>query len=113
MGGRSYNGYDVSAQYFGSYCMDGLAMALWSLNRSSSFVESIVTVANLLGDADTTSAIVGQIAGAFYGYRSIAAAAVEKDDDEEQPQRTNHRRRSSSSSGSGSGCCSESKQPTM
>merc|ERR1719502_2403141 len=29
--GRSYNGYPVSAEYFGSFSLDGLAMALYCL----------------------------------------------------------------------------------
>eukprot|EP00759_Apiculatamorpha_spiralis_P008143 PhF_6_TR15086/c0_g1_i2/m.23732 len=69
--GPKYNGYDVDPGYFGSYCLDGLAMALWSLYHSSIYVECITKVINLLGDADTTGAIAGQMAGALYGYQSI------------------------------------------
>ncbi|CAE7256034.1 tri1 [Symbiodinium sp. CCMP2592] len=49
--GRSYNGYPVSAGYFGSYSLDGLALALWSVYNSSSFNEAVVKSVNLLGDA--------------------------------------------------------------
>jgi ADP-ribosylglycohydrolase len=69
--GRLYNGYPVSAGYFGSYCMDCLAMALWGFYHSASFSECILAVVNLLGDADTTGAVAGQMAGAFYGFSSI------------------------------------------
>lgn len=69
--GRQYNGYPVSAGYFGSYCMDGLAMALWALTHSTSFSDCILKTVNLQGDADTTGAIAGQLAGAFYGYQSF------------------------------------------
>eukprot|EP00756_Hemistasia_phaeocysticola_P039455 Hpha_TRINITY_DN16816_c1_g1::TRINITY_DN16816_c1_g1_i16::g.152019::m.152019 len=66
-----YNGYGVSASYFGSYCMDGLAMALWAFWNSRNFDDCLSLVVNLLGDADTTGAIACQMAGAFYGYKSI------------------------------------------
>ncbi|ETO31673.1 hypothetical protein RFI_05447, partial [Reticulomyxa filosa] len=68
---KFYNSYPVDAGYFGSYCMDGLAMALHGVYHSKSFGESIERVVNLLGDADTTGSIAGQIAGSYYGYRSI------------------------------------------
>lgn len=70
--GNTYNGYPVSRGYFGAYCMDGLAMSLWALYRSGSFFDCIYNVVNLLGDADTTGAICGQMAGAYYGYSSLA-----------------------------------------
>merc|ERR1711971_231299 len=66
--GRSYNGYPVSAGYFGSYCMDGLALAMWAFYHSRSFDEAVVKSINLLGDADSHGSITGQLAGAFYGY---------------------------------------------
>uniref|UniRef100_A0A7S1B263 ADP-ribosylglycohydrolase n=1 Tax=Noctiluca scintillans TaxID=2966 RepID=A0A7S1B263_NOCSC len=69
--GHSYNGYPVSAGYFGSYCMDGLAMALWCVYHTTSFDEAVTRSVNLLGDADSHGSICGQLAGAFYGYSSI------------------------------------------
>eukprot|EP00755_Sulcionema_specki_P012548 Sspe_Gene.51703::Locus_28680_Transcript_1_1_Confidence_1.000_Length_1638::g.51703::m.51703 len=69
-----YNGYPVIPTYWGAYCMDGLAMALWGLHHSNGFDETIWNVVNLLGDADTTGAIVGQMAGAFYGWEGIASS---------------------------------------
>jgi ADP-ribosylglycohydrolase len=66
-----YNGYPNSAGYFGSYCLDGLAMALHSVAMTDSFDAAIERCVNLLGDADSTGAIAGQIAGAMYGYRAI------------------------------------------
>ena len=55
----------------GSYCMDGLAMALHILYTTNSFKEAILKVANLCGDSGAVSSIVGQIAGAFYGLDNI------------------------------------------
>ena len=69
--GESYNGHDVTSVYFGSYCMDGLAMAMWALHGSKNFADCMIRIVNLLGDADTTGAIAGQIAGAFYGYKAF------------------------------------------
>ena len=66
-----YNGHPVIPSYFGAYCMDGLAMALWAMSQSSSATDGIVKVVNLCGDADTTGAIAGQMLGAFYGYRAL------------------------------------------
>jgi ADP-ribosylglycohydrolase len=69
--GRKYNGYPVIPGYFGSFCMDGLAMALWSVYNTTSFDQAVVKCVNLLGDADSTGSIAGQIAGAFYGFSTI------------------------------------------
>merc|ERR1712137_64481 len=35
--GRTYNGYPVTRGYFGAFCMDGLAMALWAVYNTSCF----------------------------------------------------------------------------
>ena len=74
----SYNGYPVLPGYWGSYCLDGLAMALWGLYHSNSFEEAIIRVVNFLGDADSTGAVVGQMAGALYGYRGIKAGPPDR-----------------------------------
>ena len=57
--------------YIGSYCMDGLAMALHVLYYTDSFKDAILKVVNLRGDADSVGSVVGQIAGAFYGLNNI------------------------------------------
>lgn len=69
--GRQYNGYPVSAGYFGSFCLDGLAIALHAVAATASFSAAIERCVNFLGDADSTAAICGQIAGALYGYTAI------------------------------------------
>lgn len=66
-----YNGYPVLPTYFGSYAIDGLAMALHACYNTNNFLSAITHAVNLLGDADSTGSIAGQIAGAFYGYSSI------------------------------------------
>jgi ADP-ribosylglycohydrolase len=57
--------------YIGSYCMDGLAMALHKLYTTESFEKAILEGVNLCGDADSVGSVIGQIAGAFYGLDSI------------------------------------------
>jgi len=75
--GVTYNGYPCYANYFGSFCLDGLAVALWSFYHTSSFLEAIARCVNFLGDADTTAAICGQLAGAFYGAGAIDKALLD------------------------------------
>merc|ERR1719326_2829816 len=69
--GYQYNGYPVSAGYFGSYSLDGLAMALHAVYHTSKLEDAIGHAVNLCGDADSTGSIAGQIAGALYGYSQI------------------------------------------
>ena len=69
--GASYNGYPVDAGYFGSYCVDCLAVALWAVYHASSFGEAVERCVNLRGDADSTAAVAGQIAGALWGWSAI------------------------------------------
>eukprot|EP00929_Paragymnodinium_shiwhaense_P042222 TRINITY_DN21881_c0_g1_i2.p1 TRINITY_DN21881_c0_g1~~TRINITY_DN21881_c0_g1_i2.p1 ORF type:complete len:322 (+),score=22.23 TRINITY_DN21881_c0_g1_i2:822-1787(+) len=74
--GEKYNGHPVSRPYFGSYCMDGLAIALYAVAQTESFGDAVTRAVNFLGDADTVGAIAGQIAGAFYGYHGIDSRYV-------------------------------------
>jgi ADP-ribosyl-[dinitrogen reductase] hydrolase len=53
------------------YCVASLEAALWCFHQTSSFEEAVLEAANLGDDADTTAAIVGQIAGAHYGAEAI------------------------------------------
>jgi ADP-ribosyl-[dinitrogen reductase] hydrolase len=63
--------------YVGSYAMDALSMALHCVWSTSSFAAALLQSANLCGDADTTTAITGQIAGAIYGAKAIPAQWIE------------------------------------
>ena len=49
------------------YVVQSLEAALWAFDRAPSFREAILLAVNLGDDADTTGAICGQLAGAFYG----------------------------------------------
>ncbi|EXF94430.1 ADP-ribosylglycohydrolase [Pseudomonas fluorescens HK44] len=53
------------------YCVASLEAALWCFHHTDSFEDAILQAANLGDDADTTAAIVGQLAGAFYGVQAI------------------------------------------
>lgn len=53
------------------YVIDCLEAALWCFSKASSFEEAILMAANLGDDADTTAAVCGQVAGAYYGAEGI------------------------------------------
>jgi ADP-ribosylglycohydrolase len=53
------------------YVVRSLEAALWAFHRSTSFSDGCLQAVNLGDDADTTGAIYGQLAGAYYGYQSI------------------------------------------
>jgi ADP-ribosyl-[dinitrogen reductase] hydrolase len=55
------------------YVAHSLEAALWCVGRTASFREAVLLAANLGGDADTTAAITGQLAGALYGLSGIPA----------------------------------------
>ncbi len=50
-----------------------LEAALWAFSRSDDFRTGCLTAVNLGEDADTTGAIYGQLAGAYYGESGIPA----------------------------------------
>ncbi|TAL16185.1 ADP-ribosylglycohydrolase family protein [bacterium] len=53
------------------YVATSLEAALWAFCSTGSFREGCLAAANLGEDADTTSAIFGQLAGAYYGASGI------------------------------------------
>mmetsp|Transcript_82944 Transcript_82944/g.221627 ORF Transcript_82944/g.221627 Transcript_82944/m.221627 type:complete len:487 (+) Transcript_82944:67-1527(+) len=69
--GSTYNGYPMTAGYFGSYSMDGLALALWCVYHTTDINSCIVRCVNFLGDADSTGSICAQLAGSIYGHVDI------------------------------------------
>ena len=68
-----YNKTRAEAQpdYAGSYSTDCLAMGLYIISNTTNFFEAVVKAVNLGGDADSLGSVVGQLAGAKYGYNSI------------------------------------------
>ena len=55
----------------GGWVVQSLEAALWAFYRSYSFEEAVLRAVNLGNDSDTTGAVCGQIAGAYYGYSAI------------------------------------------
>ena len=56
------------------YVVKSLEAALWAFHRGESFWEGSLLAVNLGDDADTTGAVYGQLAGAFYGESGIPEA---------------------------------------
>lgn len=53
------------------YVVHSLQAALWCFAQTSNFEEAILTAIRLGDDTDTTAAITGQLAGAYYGVDAI------------------------------------------
>lgn len=60
------------------YVITTLEAALWAFYHTNTFEEGALKVVNLGRDADTTGAVYGQIAGAFYGLESIPVKWLDK-----------------------------------
>jgi ADP-ribosylglycohydrolase len=56
------------------YVVDSLEAALWAFYHSESFESGCLLAVNLGGDADTTGAVYGQLAGGYYGEERIPSA---------------------------------------
>ncbi len=59
------------------YVVESLEAALWCFYQTDTFNAAILQAANLGDDADTTAAICGQIAGAYYGETGIPVKWLE------------------------------------
>ena len=51
---------------------------MWCFIHTDSFKDAMLMVANLGDDADTTAAVCGQVAGAYYGVSGIPAGWLER-----------------------------------
>ena len=60
------------------YVVRSIEAALWAFHKSTSFEQGALMAVNLGDDADTTGAIYGQLAGAFYGMDGIPAAWTQR-----------------------------------
>jgi len=54
------------------YVVESLEAALWAFYNTDNFKDGCLKAVNLGDDADTTGAVYGQIAGAYYGYEGIS-----------------------------------------
>ena len=59
------------------YVVQSLEAALWAFHGTDNFRDGCLAAVNLGEDADTTGAIYGQIAGAFYGEAALPEAWLE------------------------------------
>ena len=53
------------------YVVQSLEAALWAFVNTETFADGALNAVNLGDDADTTGAVYGQLAGAYYGYQAI------------------------------------------
>lgn len=60
------------------YVVKSMEAALWCFYITNTFKEAVLKAANLGDDADTTAAICGQVAGAYYGISSIPSDWLKK-----------------------------------
>ena len=60
------------------YVVESLEAAFWCFWKTNNFKECVLLAANLGDDADTTAAVAGQLAGAFYGESGIPAPWLKK-----------------------------------
>ena len=50
------------------FVINSLHAALWAFKTAQSFEEAVLKAVNLGDDSDTTGAVCGQFAGAYWGY---------------------------------------------
>jgi ADP-ribosyl-[dinitrogen reductase] hydrolase len=60
------------------YVVECLEAALWCFMNTGTFKDAVLRAANLGDDADTTAAVCGQLAGAYYGETGIPPTWLEK-----------------------------------
>lgn len=66
-----YDGLPADKISGDGYCVFTLEAALWAFLSTDSFKEGLKKVVALGDDTDTTGAVYGQIAGAYYGLKAI------------------------------------------
>ncbi len=74
----SYRGKRRDRIVGNGYVVNSLEAALWSFATTDTFEQAILAAVNLGDDADTTAAICGQLAGAYYGVNAIPASWLAK-----------------------------------
>jgi len=67
----SFRAKDASQVRGSGWVVESLEAALWAFHRASSFEHAVLLAVNLGDDADTTGAVCGQLAGAFWGEARI------------------------------------------
>jgi ADP-ribosyl-[dinitrogen reductase] hydrolase len=62
----------------GGYVKETYQAAMWAFQTTDSFADCIITAVNRGHDSDTTGAVAGMLAGAFYGYDNIPQKYIDK-----------------------------------
>ena len=73
----------VSEIKSGGYVVNTLEAAVWSLIRTNTFQDALLTAVNLGHDTDTVGAVCGGLSGLIYGYDEIPEdwlAAIQRRD---------------------------------
>lgn len=60
-----------------AYVINSLEAALWCFYYTTNYKDAVLKAVSLGDDTDTTAAIVGQLAGAYYGFDSIPSEWVD------------------------------------
>jgi ADP-ribosylation/crystallin J1 len=60
------------------YIVDTLESAIWIFMNAQHYKEAIIASTNIGGDTDTIGAIVGSMAGIYYGFDSIPSSWLDK-----------------------------------
>ncbi|CAF1249260.1 unnamed protein product [Rotaria sp. Silwood1] len=75
---KKQGGYDDGIRGKG-YIVSALEAALWAFwSDQDSFKTGVLAAVNLGDDTDTTAAIYGQLAGAYYGYKNLPQQWIEQ-----------------------------------
>ena len=74
----SYREKEPPAIRGGGYVVESLEAALWAFASTESFADAVLAAVNLGDDSDTTGAVCGQIAGAYYGAGAIPGDWLEQ-----------------------------------
>jgi ADP-ribosyl-[dinitrogen reductase] hydrolase len=72
---RSKHRNQIASSGYVIHCLEASAWCFW---HGNTFAEAVLMAVNLGNDADTTGAVCGQLAGAFYGEEAIPAAWRER-----------------------------------
>jgi ADP-ribosyl-[dinitrogen reductase] hydrolase len=78
-----YQGLAIDHIRGSGYVVESLTAALWCFWATTTYADAILASANLGDDADTTAAICGQLAGAYYGLSGIPQPWQERVTDRE------------------------------
>lgn len=74
----AYTGKSADEIRGSGYVVESLEASLWCFQMTDSFRNAVLLAVNLGHDTDTTGAICGQIAGAFYGESAIPSDWLEQ-----------------------------------